>query len=214
MTDARRDAPDPFVAALRAIVDPISVHPLVELPDTPGKLTPAAVLVPVVPGSSGPELVFTVRNSRLRRHPGQISFPGGRVDPEDHDVGHTALREAEEELGIRQSDVELLGSLDTCITGTGFSVVPVVGLLGADYPYRLAASEVEEVFHAPVSHLLDRGNHQRCEREINGALRAYYEIWFERFRIWGATAQMIVALHQRLQGLEGVLRPARQLHPR
>lgn len=201
-----------FVDALRAIVDPIAMDaPTSGVPAHP-ELTPAAVLVPVVLGECGPELLFTVRNSRLRRHPGQIAFPGGRVDPEDRDVGHTALREAEEELGIRPSAVALLGRLDTCITGTGFSVVPVVGLLEAGYPYRLAASEVEEVFHVPASHLLDQGNHQRCEREINGALRSYYEIWFGRFRIWGATAQMVVGLHRRLMGAAGPGDAPRQLH--
>ena len=161
-------------------------------------LTPAAVLVPVVLAEEGPELLFTVRNSGLRRHPGQISFPGGRVDPEDRDHGHTALREAEEELGIDPEAIALVGCLDTCITGTGFSVVPVVGLLRPGYPYRLAVAEVEEVFHAPAAHLLDAGNHQRCQREINGEQRSYYEIWYQNFRIWGATAQMIVGLHRRL----------------
>lgn len=203
-------AAEPFVAALRAVVDPVTTPAVAP---GPSALTPAAVLVPVVLAEAGPELLFTVRNSQLRRHPGQISFPGGRVDPGDRDPGHTALRETEEELGIRPDDVAIVGCLDTCVTGTGYSVVPVVGLLPAGYQYRLAASEVEEIFHAPVAHLLDAGNHQLGQREFNGAQRSYYEIWYRDFRIWGATAQMIVGLHRRLTGVTGVDPTGRQLHP-
>ena len=207
-------AAEPFVAALRAVVDPIAAAPAATAAAPHSEaLTPAAVLVPVVLAEAGPELLFTVRNSRLRRHPGQISFPGGRVDPDDRDPGHTALREAEEELGIHPEDIALVGCLDTCITGTGYSVVPVVGLLRSGYPYRPSAEEVEEIFHAPVAHLLDAGNHQRGQREINGAQRSYYEIWYRDFRIWGATAQMIVGLHRRLAAAEGAGSAVRQLHP-
>jgi 8-oxo-dGTP pyrophosphatase MutT (NUDIX family) len=148
-----------------------------------------------------------VRNQHLSSHPGQISFPGGRVDPSDRDVGHTALREAEEELGIRAEAVTLLGSLDAYATGTGFSVVPVVGLLEPGYPYQLAEGEVAEAFHVPLAHLLDPQNHQEIERDFGGERRRYFEIWFNGYRIWGATAGMIVGLHRRLQkaGLEGLL---------
>ena len=185
---------------LGRVVDPIDRHPLtVPGEANPDALRPAAVLVPVVVSPDGPELLLTVRNQNLSSHPGQISFPGGRVDSGDRDVGHTALREAEEELGIRPEDVSLLGSLALHATGTGYAVIPVLGLLAPDYPYRPAAAEVAEVFHVPLAHVLDPTNHVTCEREYGGQRRHYFEIWFNHYRIWGATAGMIVGLQQRLQ---------------
>ena len=203
--------PDTVASVLSRAVQPIGRHPLV-LPgeSNPEALRPAAVLVPVVLASAGPELLLTVRNANLSSHPGQISFPGGRVDEGDRDVGHTALREAEEELGIRPADVTLLGALSLHATGTGYGVVPVVGLLRPDYPYRPAAAEVAEVFHVPLAHVLNPDNHSTCEREFGGQRRSYFEIWFNDYRIWGATAGMIVAWHERLLELAraGVLETA------
>lgn len=186
-------------SVLARVVDPIGRHPLL-LPDSsnPDALRPAAVLVPVVVGSAGAELLLTVRNQNLSSHPGQISFPGGRVDLDDRDVGHTALREAEEELGIQPKHVSVLGSLALHATGTGYSVMPVVGMIAPGYPYRPAAAEVAEVFHVPLAHVLNPANHLECEREFGGARRHYFEIWFKQYRIWGATAGMIVSLQRRL----------------
>jgi|LNFM01.1.fsa_nt_gb 8-oxo-dGTP pyrophosphatase MutT (NUDIX family) len=188
-------------ATLRAIADPIGPHPLL-LDDTPGddqpRPTAAAVLVPIVIGHGEPEVLLTVRHSALRSHPGQISFPGGRVDPVDTDVASTALRETYEEVGIEPGDIRVLGSLAPYLTGTGYSVVPVLGLVPAGYPYRLADDEVAEIFHAPLSFLLDEQRWEVREYEYEGRRRPYFEIWFGRYRIWGATAQMIVSLQERL----------------
>jgi 8-oxo-dGTP pyrophosphatase MutT (NUDIX family) len=195
---ATHDLPS-LTSVLSRVVEPIGPHPLEQLARTTSEpIRPAAVLVPIVLRDGGAELLLTVRNANLKSHPGQISFPGGRVDASDRDVGHTALREAEEELGIRPEHVQLLGSLTLFATGTGYGVVPVVGLIPPDYPYQPAAEEVAEVFHVPLSHVLDPRNHQACEREYQGERRRYFEIWFGDYRIWGATAGMIVGLHQRL----------------
>lgn len=187
--------------ALRAIADPIGPHPLL-LDDAPAddqpRPTAAAVLVPIVLGAGEPEVLLTVRHSALRSHPGQISFPGGRVDDTDRDVAATALRETYEEVGIRPSDINVLGSLAPYLTGTGYSVVPVLGTVRADYPYRMADDEVAEIFHAPLAFLLDTQRWEIREYEYEGLRRPYFEIWFGRYRIWGATAQMIVSLQERL----------------
>jgi len=123
-------APAALEEALRSIADPVGPHPLL-LDDAPTddqpRPTAAAVLVPIVLGAGAPEVLLTVRHSALRSHPGQISFPGGRVEATDHDVAATALRETYEEVGISPSDVKILGSLAPYLTGTGYSVVPVLG---------------------------------------------------------------------------------------
>lgn len=186
---------------LRAVTDPIGPHPLLlddALFDDQPRPTAAAVLVPIVVGRGEPEVLLTVRHRALRSHPGQISFPGGRVDPTDTDVASTALRETHEEVGIAPGDIRVLGSLAPYLTGTGYSVVPVLGLVPADYPYRLADDEVAEIFHAPLAFLLDEKRWEVREYEYEGRRRPYFEIWFGRYRIWGATAQMIVSLQERL----------------
>lgn len=188
---------------LREIAGPVGPHPLLP-PHTrasrASRPMPAAVLVPVAFGAQGPELLLTVRHSALRSHPGQISFPGGRVDPEDIDVAATALRETWEEVGVEPSAVEVLGALPPYLTGTGYSVVPVLGVIPAGYAYRLARDEVEEVFHVPFEFLFATGVWEDREYEVEGGRRTYAEILFGRYRIWGATAGMIVGLRERLRG--------------
>lgn len=191
---------------LRGLLDPIGPHPvqggtldaLLPAPPETGPLTPAAVLFPLTLGPHGAEVVLTVRNAGLRRHAGQISFPGGKADPEDRDVAHTAAREAAEEIGLMESDIQVLGALDPCVTGTGFRVVPVIGLVPWDYAYKPDAREVSEIFHVPLDFVLDATRHERRSGEFNGQRREYYAIDYERFHIWGATARMIVSLHARL----------------
>lgn len=204
-----RDTHPGVAAALASVVDRIGQHPLKEAgtEDSAG-LRPAAVLVPIVLAPNGVEVLLTVRNQNLNSHPGQISFPGGRVDASDRDVGHTALRESEEELGITPDHVQLLGSLDPYLTSTGFSVVPVVGLLSPGYCYQLAEHEVAEAFHVPLAFVLNPENYREIEREFSGQRRRYFEIWFNDYRIWGATAGMIVGLQRRLHhtGLLELLR--------
>lgn len=196
-----------FETLLRTLLDPVGPHPQrggqvdalapgIEEDDTP--LTAAAVLFPLTLGPAGAEAILTVRNADLRRHAGQISFPGGKADPRDRDVAHTAVREATEEIGLKADDVRILGTLEPCVTGTGFRVVPVVSLVPWAYPYRPDVGEVSEIFRVPLDFLLDARRHQRRSGEFNGQRREYYAIDYDRFHIWGATARMIVSLHARL----------------
>lgn len=162
-------------------------------------LTPAAVLVPIVPRPGGQQLLLTRRTDHLRDHPGQISFPGGRVEPEDASPAHTALREAQEEIGLAPELPRILGYLPTYRTGTGFHVFPVVALLPPPFELRLDAFEVAEAFEVPLSFLLDPANHHRERMHYRGALREYTVMPYGERRIWGATAGMILSLWRRLQ---------------
>ena len=161
-----------------------------------GALTPAAVLVPIT-RRERPGLILTVRHGDLRNHAGQVAFPGGRIDPgESHE--EAALREAFEELAIRARDVDLIGPLDRYLTGTGFAVTPMVGLLPPDLPLEPNPGEVEEWFEAPLDRLLDPKHHHRERTEWKGRMRSYWRIEYEGRNIWGATAGMIVGLSKRL----------------
>ena len=158
---------------------------------------PAAVLVPVVERPR-PGLVLTVRPQSMRRHPGQISFPGGRIDPEDDGPIAAALREAQEEIGLDPSEVEVIGADEPYLTGTGFAVTPVIGLLRPGLGLAPHPGEVEDLFEAPLDHLLDPAHHQVHQALWRGKMRTWYEIDWEGRRIWGATAAMIVNLSRRL----------------
>jgi 8-oxo-dGTP pyrophosphatase MutT (NUDIX family) len=169
-----------------------------ELEEPGAGVTPAAVLVPVVERPS-PTVILTLRPETMRKHPGQISFPGGRIDPDDAGPVAAALREAEEEIGLPPAAVHVIGLADRYRTVTGFEVTPVVGVVPPDLPITPQPGEVAAVFEAPLAYLLDPDNHRIREAEWRGRLRTYYEIqWGER-RIWGATAAMIVNLSRRLE---------------
>lgn len=161
-----------------------------------GPLRPAAVLVPIVMRAEGLTMLLTQRTDHLHHHPGQVSFPGGRVEEEDASPVDTALRETEEEIGLARRHVELLGALPSYRTGTGFEVVPVVGLIAPPFELALDDFEVAEAFEVPLSFLLDSGNHQRHSMEVRGRLREYYAMPYGRYFIWGATAGMIVSLQR------------------
>lgn len=163
-------------------------------------LRSAAVLFPLTWMGGRVQAVLTVRNASLRSHPGQISFPGGKVDAGDADFAATAVREASEEIGLAPQDVTVLGALGECLTGTGYRVVPVIGVIPPGYPFQPDAAEVAEVFQVPLAYLLDASRHQRLSREFEGVRREYYAIDYGRYHIWGATARMIVDLHERLRG--------------
>lgn len=163
-------------------------------------LTAAAVLVPIVHHSDGLTVVFTKRTAHLKAHSGQVSFPGGRAEPADPTPEFTALREAQEEIGLPMEHVEVLARLPDYHTRTGFRVTPVVGLLTPPLVLTPDPREVEYVFEVPLAFLLDPRNHQRHTRELQGRTVGYYVMQFEDRTIWGATAGMLVNLYRHLAG--------------
>ncbi len=162
-----------------------------------GALMPAAVLMAVT-REAEPQLLLTRRSAQLKRHAGQIAFPGGRMDPGDASPVITALREAEEEVALARHHVEVIGQLDPYVTGTGFSVQPVVGLVPPGLQLARQASEVAELFHVPLAHVLDPDNHELRDGDWRGARHRYFVIRHGDREIWGATAAMIVNLSKRL----------------
>lgn len=159
---------------------------------------PAAVLVPIVLHPAGPAVLLTLRTAHLRDHPGQVSFPGGRVESEDANPLETALRETEEEIGLARRHVELAGYLPDYYTGTGFRVTPVVAWLRPPFSLAPDRFEVAEVFEVPLTFLLDEANHQRMAIHVGGRRRAFYSMPYNERFIWGATAGMIRLLHDRM----------------
>ncbi|MBA2919230.1 CoA pyrophosphatase [Sphingomonas sp. MAH-20] len=160
-------------------------------------LTPAAVLVAVTDRRE-PGVILTRRTETLRRHAGQVAFPGGRIDCGEDAIA-AALREAEEEIALPSHAVELVGPADRYVTVTGFQVTPVIGVVPPDLPLVPSAAEVADWFEAPLAFLLDPANHLEREIDWQGRRRRYYEILWNERRIWGATAAMIVNLARRLR---------------
>lgn len=157
-------------------------------------LIPAAVLVPLVMRESGVTVLLTQRTAHLNDHAGQVSFPGGRRDDTDPDFVFTALREAEEEVGLAASAIDILGVLPDYYTGTGFRVVPVVGKITPPLNLKLDDFEVAEVFEVPLEYLMTRGNWRRDSLERGGQIRQFWATDWQGFHIWGATAGMLVNL--------------------
>jgi 8-oxo-dGTP pyrophosphatase MutT (NUDIX family) len=160
------------------------------------ELTPASVLVPIVLREAEPTVLFTRRTVHLKNHSGQISFPGGRAEPDDPSPEHTALRETFEEIGLAAERVELLGRLGDYHTRTGYRIAPVVGLVMPPFELSPDRGEVDEVFEVPLAFLLDPANHQRQSREWQGELRWFFAMEHDGHTIWGATAGMLVNLHR------------------
>ncbi|HEY4998248.1 MAG TPA: CoA pyrophosphatase [Usitatibacter sp.] len=159
-------------------------------------LKPAAVLLLVVNHAADPTVVFTQRTAHLADHAGQISFPGGRCDEGDCTPERTALREAEEEVGISSDRVEILGRLPEYRTSTGYSVTPVVGWAEPPLEFSPDPHEVADIFEVPLAFLLDPGNHRYESAFHKGRMRRYWAMPYgERF-IWGATAGMLVTFHR------------------
>lgn len=157
-------------------------------------LIPAAVLVPLVDRPDGMTVLLTQRTDHLHDHAGQISFPGGRVEPEDVSHEAAALRETEEEVGLTADRVELIGRLDFYVVRSGYRVTPVVGFVQPPFDIKPDPFEVAEVFEAPLSFFLDTDNHRLASRTDKGVERMYYEMPYNGYYIWGATAGMLVNL--------------------
>lgn len=160
-------------------------------------LLPAAVLIAVT-DRVDPGVILTQRTDTMSRHPGQIAFPGGRIDPGE-DVVTAALREAEEEIALPRDRVRVIGEADSYRTITGFQVTPVIGVIPPDLLFTPSEAEVASVFEVPLAFLLDEANHVEATLEWQGHDRHYYEILWNERRIWGATAAMIVNLARRLR---------------
>jgi len=160
-------------------------------------LVPAAVLIAFT-DRSDPGILLTLRNARLRNHAGQVAFPGGRIDLGDDGAIGAALREAEEEIGLRSRDVDIVGTSDPYRTGTGYLITPVIGVVPPDMKFKPHAAEVDAIFEPPVAHLLDPANYAEREAEWNGRLRRYRETFWSDYRIWGATASILTNLARRI----------------
>ena len=193
-----------------------ALHPLIEPPPGPGwnlaeladllpdggrSLRPAAVLVGLVDRGAGPQVVLTRRTEALRHHAGQISFPGGRIEAQDVDPVAAALREAAEEIGLAQPQADAIGYLDPFVTITGFHVFPVVARIDAGFAARPDPGEVDEVFEVPFEFLMSPGNARSLEVDYRGGRRMLVEFQYAQYRIWGATAAMLVNLRQRLEAV-------------
>ncbi len=172
------------------------LNPGMALPPT---LRPAAVLVGLVERAEGFTVLLTRRTEHLQHHAGQVSFPGGRIEERDATPAQAALRETEEEIGLHRSQIDLIGRLDDYMTGTGFCVTPLVGLIRPPFDLQPDPFEVAEVFEVPLPFLLDPANHQTCEKEIRGQQRRYFAMPYGRHYIWGATAGILMNLYEVLR---------------
>ncbi len=174
--------------------EPDDVHPT-------EPLRAASVLVPLVDHPDETTVLLTERSRHLPSHAGQVSFPGGRVDPTDATPVETALRETLEEVGIPGDFITPIGALDTYETGTGFCILPIVAILRPGFSVTPEPSEVDEAFEVPLSFLMNPKNHERHRTYWKGATREYYAMPYDGHYIWGATAGMIVNLYERLYEL-------------
>jgi 8-oxo-dGTP pyrophosphatase MutT (NUDIX family) len=167
----------------------------------PRALRAAAVLCPVVPRAGGLHVVLTQRPETMRQHAGQIAFPGGKVDPTDASPLAAALREAREEVGLTHDLVDVIGPIDPYETRTGFAITPFVALVSPRFRPLPCEREVAAVFEAPLDHLMDLARHERHSRVFHGAERHFWAIPWQGWFIWGATAGMLRALAERVQGV-------------
>jgi 8-oxo-dGTP pyrophosphatase MutT (NUDIX family) len=181
--------------------DPWNKNELIDvLPDAGASTRAAAVLIALIERANGWQIVLTRRTEALKHHAGQISFPGGRMEAEDADPVITALREAHEEIGLHPEHVNAIGYLDSFLTVTGFHVYPVVATISSNFIAKADPGEVDEVFEVPLNFLLNAKNVRSFEVEYRGKLRSILEFQYQQYRIWGATASMLVNLQNRLAG--------------
>ena len=158
---------------------------------------PAAVLIPIIDHPE-PTVLLTQRAQHLPDHPGQVSFPGGKIDKIDASPMHSALREAEEEIGLDRGNVESIGYLDLYGTGFGFRILPTVARVRPGFQLTVNHSEVDDAFEVPLSFLMDPANHQVHSKEFRGMERFYYAMPFAERYIWGATAGILRVLYERI----------------
>lgn len=159
---------------------------------------PAAVLIPIIRREPEATILFTQRTDNLSSHPGQVAFPGGKIDDTDASIEAAALRETEEEIGLSPADVDLIGRAPDYLTGSGYHIAPVLGLIQPDLAYTLNEHEVSAVFEVPLSFLMDPANHVMGSRIWQGVRRTYYEMPYRDRHIWGVTAGMVRILYERL----------------
>lgn len=160
-------------------------------------LRAAAVLVPVIEYADGPQVLLTRRSDHLGNHAGQVAFPGGKIEPGET-AAEAALREADEEVGLKADFVEVAGFLDAYETGTGFRIVPVVSFVRPGFTLQIHDGEVAEVFEVPLSFLMDPKNHERHKATWRGKEREYYAMPYNGHYIWGATAGMLKNMYDQI----------------
>jgi len=163
-------------------------------------LKPAAVLIPLIDHKDGMTVLLTKRAQHLKTHSGQVSFPGGRCEPQDADAMTTALRETEEEVGIDHCHIDVLGAMEDYETVTGFVITPVVAILQPEFTLKVDAGEVDEAFELPLDYILDERNHELQSRVWNGRERHFYVLMNEKHNVWLATAAMLVRFAKLING--------------
>ena len=161
-------------------------------------LRDAAVLMPVVDDGADARVILTQRTSRMRKHSGQVAFPGGAIDADDVSPEAAALREAEEEIGLSRHFVETVARLPEYRTMTGFRITPVLGIVKPGFELRINPDEVDAVFEVPLSFLMDEANHRRESRNWNGIERYFYSMPYGEWNIWGVTAGILRTAFERL----------------
>lgn len=194
------------LSATRMPEDPRSVDlgqvdrrlPIGTVRDMAAKLKAAAVLIPLIDRDGELQVLFTERSGELRHHAGQVSFPGGGMEEVDSNIVATALREAQEEVGIQPSEVSIAGYLSTMLTITGFAVTPIVGFVESHFELRIDPAEVEEAFEVPLDYLLDTRNVVHSKREYEGLVCDIETFHFGGHQIWGATASMLLSFREKL----------------
>jgi 8-oxo-dGTP pyrophosphatase MutT (NUDIX family) len=165
----------------------------------PASPVAAAVLVPIVDHEAGLSVLLTHRASHLKKHAGQISFPGGRIEATDEGPWQAALRETEEEIGLAREHITFVGYLDPQLIMTGFWVTPVVGFVRPGFTLRVDEREVESTFEVPLAYIMDPVNHRSRERRLGNVTVQVHDILYEQHNIWGATAGMLLGLYRLLK---------------
>jgi 8-oxo-dGTP pyrophosphatase MutT (NUDIX family) len=186
---------------IQRLAQALNLPPISEYPDfselLSGPPRPAAVLIPLLKKGGDWNLLLTRRNADLPEHSDQVAFPGGRADPEDSTPEQTALREAQEEIGLDPADVRILGRMQTFLTVTNYNVTPIVGVIPWPYPFRLASEEVSRVFTIPLAWLADPLNHEVQERSLPAPFEPVPVIYFQPYDgevLWGASARFTLIL--------------------